>query len=254
MSVLIQKTAGYVSLSYCVATVLADLEDYSGRLTEKLTQLAIRAITNLNVYRSHYIECDYFEMDANGIVDISSLTDFVDIVKIAMPVNGQPWILSKSKNILPRRDELDAAELALIFKGASTNLDISTGYYFGDPANGLFGLGGGYNRSCYYLDTELMQIQFDTTIPRSQILLEYRSTGIKATGATTIPRYLVEYVVAYLHWQLKMHDVRVDRFTRRDLKEEYLEQERILTNYCNEFDMDDYFNMTYGSLKQTPKR
>lgn len=254
MSTLNPKTAGYVGLSYCVAVVQADLDDYSDKLTEKMTQLAIRCYTNLNVYRSFTLESDYFDMDANGIVDISSITDLIDVVRIAMPVNGQAWNLSKNPYIIPRRDALDTDQSNLIYKTSDEGEVVLNGMYLTPASSGYFGLSGGRNYSGYNVDYELMQIQFDTSIPRSQVLVEYRSTGVKSTGTTLIPRFLVEYIVAFIHWKLVEHNPLADRFVRRDKKQEFLEQESILEKYVNQLNLDDYYNMYYESLMQTPKR
>jgi hypothetical protein len=254
MSELNPKTAGVVDLTYCVATVQSLMEDYSDRLQEKLTQLAIRGLTNLNVFNSLQIECEYLEMDSNGVVDLSEITDFVDFIKVGIPVNGKLWVLNINDKILPRRNALSADQAALIYNGDSGDINVTDGYYFGSPTNGLFGLSGGFSRSYVTYDEELRVLQFDSVIPRSQILLEYVSTGVKASGHTTIPRYLVEYIVAYINWQLIILDPRVDRFEKRERKTEFLEQEKILQRYKTKFNLSDYFAATYSTYKQTPKR
>jgi hypothetical protein len=254
MSVLTPKTAGLVDLTYCVARVQADREDYSDHLTEKATQYAINCFTSMNVLGKHTVECDYFTMDANGIVDLSTVTDFIDYVKVAIPIKGKTWILNKNESILPRRDELDASKAALIFNGESSfseSSNVNYGYQF---VNGIFGLGGGFSRSFFRLDREKNQLQFDTMVPNGEILLEYTSTGLKASGATTIPRSLVDYIVSYIHWQLGMFDINMDRFRRQELKQNFLEQENILTAYKYAFDPNEYLLMRYENVKQTPKR
>jgi hypothetical protein len=254
MSELTRKTAGIVDLTYCVATAQLDRDDVSDRLTEKMTQLAIRALTNLNVINSLTVECEYLEMDTNGIVDLSTLTDYVDYIKVGIPVNGKLWVLNVNNKILPRRDALPADQADFIFNGEVSDLNVTDGYYFGSPTNGLFGLGGGFSRSYFTVDEEAMVMQFDSPIPRSQILLEYRSTGVKSSGHTTIPRYLVETIVAYIHWQLIEFDPRIDRFEKDRKKEEFIEQENILFRYKHKFSMNEYFAATYSTYKQTPKR
>ena len=256
MSVLTPKTAGYVNLSYCVAQVLADLQDYSDRHIERFTQWAIRAYTDANLFNSVNVEVVYLEPDDNGIIDISGLTDYVDYVKVGMPVNGKIWVLSKNTKILPRRDELDADQEALIFSSQSYDLDVGSSYTFADHyvngafCSGLFGLGGGFSRSYFNIDLEKMQIQLDTALPRNQIILEYISTGVKASGATLIPRSAVEYVIAYIHWQNKQHDPMVDRFTKREYKQEYLERENMMREFNLRFNLEEYLTSTYSTYKQ----
>jgi hypothetical protein len=183
----------------------------------------------------------------------------VDLSKIAIMVGGKYWILGMSDKIGFNRTELDASEAALIFRTGSPSIEVGSGSFFADHyinqgfATGVFGMGGGFSRSYYRIDLEKMQIQFDTSVPRNQIILEYISTGINTTGATIIPRSAVEYIVAYIHWQLKQHDVTVDRFTKREYKEEFLEREEMMKNFDLRFNREEYFQMLYSTYKQTVK-
>lgn len=259
MSVLTPKTNGFVNLSYCVNQVLADLEDYSGRRVEKCTQLAIRAYMDANIFSSVAVEVVYLPMNSSGIVDISTLTDYVDYSKIALLVNGKYWILNCNEKIGLVREELDESEAALIFNTGAPSFPVEDGYVFSDHymngtfRSGLLGMGGGFSRSFFRVDLEKMQIQFDTSVPRNQIILEYISTGIKATGATMIPRSAVEYIIAYIHWQLIQFNPLIDRFTKREAKEEFLEREHMMREFDLRFNKEEYFQSLYVNYKQTPK-
>lgn len=260
MSVLTPKTAGLVNLSYCVAQVQADKEDYSTHNVENYTRLAIRAYTDINLFHGERVEVVYLNMDpVTGIVDLSSISDYIDYVKIGMPINGRFWILGKNDKILPQRNELSASETALVFKPGDSTLEINNGYYFaghylaGNYTTGLFGLGGGFSRSYFRIDTELMQIQFDTALPRTQIVLEYRSTGINLTGGTLVPRQCVEYIVAYIHWKLAEHNPLLNRFDKRDAKENFIEEENKLRKFNFRFNINEYYQAMYSTIKQTPK-
>jgi hypothetical protein len=259
MSTLNPKTAGYVNLSYCVAQVRADIQDYSDRNIERFTQWAIRCYTDANLYHSINVEVVYLEMDADGVIDISTLTDYVDYVKVGIPVNGKIWILGKNDKILKRRDELDASELALIYKTGAPDIDVGSGYVFADHyingsfVTGMFGLGGGFNRSFFTIDTELMQIQFSSSVHRSQVILEYISTGVNASGATVVPRQYAEYIIEYIHWMIKKNDPLANRFDKRDAKQDFIERETMLDNFNYRFNTEEYFNSLYQNYKQTVK-
>lgn len=259
MSTLTPKTAGFVNLSYCVAQVQADIQDYSDRNIERFTQWAIRDYTKLNIIGSVNTEIEYLTMDANGIVDLSPLTDYVDYIKLGIPVNGKIWILGANPKILLRRTELNATEAALIFKTGSPSIEVGSGSVFADHyvnggfVTGLFGYGGGFSRSFFRVDMERNQIQFDTSVPRSEIILEYISTGVKATGGTVIPRSAVERIISFIHWQMKEFDPMVDRFTKARYQEMYEQQCEILTNISLRFKKEDYFQMLYSTYKQTVK-
>lgn len=259
MSTLTPKTAGLVNLSYCVASVQADIQDYTDRHVERFTQWAINAYTELNIFHSNNVEVEYLEMDANGIVDLSPLTDYIDYIKVAMMVNGKYWTLGVNEKIGLRRDELDASELALIFKTGAPSIEVGSGYVFADHyvngtyRTGMFGLGGGFNRSCFRVDKERNQLQFDSDIPRNQIVLEYYSTGVNATGGTLIPRPYVEYIKAYIRWQMEENDPRSNRFDRRDKRQLFYDEENKVENFHARFNPVKYMTTYYEGMKQTVK-
>jgi len=259
MSILTPKTAGFVNLSYCVATVQADIEDYTSRNMDRMIQWAIRCYTDVNLFHSNNVEVVYLTMDADGIVDISALTDFIDYVKVGIPVNGKIWILNKNRKILFNRDELSDAQADLIFKQQTADIDISGGYYFaghyinGTYQTGIFGVGGGFSRSYFNIDLERMEIQFDTAVPNSEIVLEYYSTGINATGGTLIPRECVEYVVAYIHWQLAEHNLELNRFDKERKYGQYIERENMMRSFRYRFKKEEFLKELYSSQKQTIK-
>jgi hypothetical protein len=260
MSLEIPKTSGTVNLAYCVANVQMDLEDYSDRLKERATQYAIRALSNINMFQSKNVEVAYLTMSDLGVIDFTSLTDYVDYIKIGIIINGKWWILGLNNKITLRRTELNAATSALIFKGQDSNLEITSSYFFaphyvqGQFVNSLYGMGGGFSRSYYRIDTEKRLIQFDTQVPVTQIALEYISTGIKPDGSTVIPRYMLETIVAYIHWQLKLHREDITRFEKRELKEEFIEQENIMNGFVYSFNPTEYLDMTYSTFRQGAKR
>jgi len=259
MSLLTPKTAGLVNLSYCVASVQADIQDYSDRHVEQFTQWAINAYTELNIFHSDNVEVVYLEMDANGIIDLSVLTDYIDYIKVGMMINGKRWILGVNDKIGLRRDELDASELALIFKTGAPSIEVGSGYIFADHyinggyVTGLFGLGGGFNRSCFRVDKEKNELQFDSSIPRNQIVLEYYSTGVNASGGTLIPRQTVGYVKAYIRWQMEENDPRSNRFDRARKEQQFYDQENMVENFNLRFNMEEYMTMRYQTFKQTVK-
>jgi hypothetical protein len=259
MSILTPKTAGFVNLIYCVASVQSDIKDFSDRNVEQFTQWAINAYTEINLFHSNNVEVVYLTMDSNGIVDISSLTDYIDYVKVGIPVNGKIWILNCNEKILLNRTELDASEAALIFKTGAPDIDVSSGYFFADHyingnyTTGVFGMGGGFSRSFFRIDKEKKQIQFATSVPRTQIILEYISTGVNATGGTLIPRQCVGYVKGYIRWQMEENNPMATRFDKDRKERQFYDQEAMMDNFDQRFNMEEYLNSMYSTYKQTPK-
>jgi hypothetical protein len=259
MSLETLKTAGFVNLSYCVNMFLVDREDFSERLREKATQYAIKILSNYNLFQSRNIEVAYLAMDSNGIVSLSSLTDYVDYTKIGIIIRGKLWILSVNEKIALRRDEMTESEALEIFNGNQRE-DVYEGYYFaGHYYNGiyldtLYGYGGGFAKSYFRYDNENREFQFDTAVPNTKVVIEYLSSGVKLTGATVIPLTLTDYITFGIHERFAFFDKTLTRGERADFKQRFLEEENLATDFEFRFDLNKYLDMSYASQHQGAKR
>lgn len=261
MSVEIPKTVGCVTINYCVARAKLELDDFTSKSTEKLTQFAINEITNLNLFLSKNLEVAYIDMDSNGIVTLPN--DFVDYIKIGIPKNGRLYILSLNKNTLLRRDGLSSEAANQIFNGntSGTESDI---YYFidhyrnGQFIGGLYGVGGGFASSSYRIDMEKYprQIQFDTSVPRSEIVIEYISTGIRLSGTTVIPRHAVNFIVDSIKetFVLSDHKLRKDRFYVQKLENRKIESENMFKHVEYKFNPQEYLDAMRQVTKLSTQR
>ena len=261
MSTDILKTGSRISFDEIAAEAEIELEVEPQTYREKFIQLAMRCYAHLNIFNSNHIEVDYFEMNSTtGIVDLSSLTDFIDYVKIGMPINGKIWILDINNKILLPRDTLSEDAANKIFNNNDSDILVQCGYYFcdhycnGNFISGLYGVGGGFSRSYCRVDKENMQIQFDTSVPNNEIVLEYISTGIKASGATLVPVECKELLVAWIVWKHYMPKRNIYPTEKRDYKQEYLERERELRSFQKKWTLQEYTNALYSTFRATAKR
>ena len=101
---------------------------------------------------------------------------------------------------------------------------------------------------------ENRQIIFSGETPRSEIVLEYISTGLLPDGSSLIPREVVAPLRAYILWHSVENDPRVAYNERERRKREFNESVEALRSFTNAFSADEYRRMVYQTTHQSPKR
>lgn len=210
------KTSGYVNLNYVVNSVLMDMDEYTTSKRKKILQYAIFGMTELNIFVLPSVEVAYLKQNDDFTVDLPD--DYMDYIKVAVEVGDgdQSRIVTLTLNNtlpLPNVDKLKICpnscvdEPTLTLNGTDYFVP-GFGYYFaqhyrnGQYVGEMFGLGGGIGLMQYRIDIKNRQIIFDQLFPGGEIVLEYKSTGIKTDGTTTIPRQAVAALRSYIKWQL----------------------------------------------------
>ena len=123
---------GIVPLAYVANSYYNEVGDFSQRQYERILQLAIDCLIDINIYDSQRVDVAYLQMNQSGIVDLKeSVPDFVDYIKIAMNVGGKLYVLGHNNKIIQPRPEMNDQSSA----GA---------YNEGDPAGGRDATGGYY--------------------------------------------------------------------------------------------------------------
>lgn len=253
MSIDSPKTAATISLRYVVMSYLMRKNDYTMRNYKKLLQFVIDGYAELNLYHIANIEVQYFFMDANKTISVPS--DFVDWVKVGIPVNGKLKVLTNDEHMLLPRKFQDGKDVG--------NLDataINQGVFFTDHfrngkyVGGLYGMPGGVNVAYYRYDRELRQFIFTGDIPRSEVVIEYVSNGVKLSGATVIERKCLGSLRAYLAWQMVEYDDRVSD-ARKDRREKKFDEEVSQLRFLDSAPtIDEYKDRLRKMIKQSPKR
>ena len=139
-------------------------------------------------------------------------------------------------------------------EGLSNTIFFSDHFRNGVFVGGLFGLPGGID-SCYFrIDEEERQIVFSGETPRSEIVMEYFSSGLKSDGSSLIARNCVAPLRAYLMWQMAENDRRIP-YNEKERKKDIFEEEISgLRSLENTFSKDDYLRMIYSTARQSPRR
>jgi hypothetical protein len=255
------KTAALVTIRYVVMSILNRLQDYSMKQYLRLTQLAIEGFSEeFSLYHINAgADVVYLHMSAAKTVALPK--DFVDYVKIGYPYMGRLRVITNSENILLPRTFDDTDEPIGNFYGQAIGEEALSGAIFfsdhyknGQFVGGLYGLPGGVDDCYYRIDRENRQIVFSGSTPRSEIVLEYISTGLKTDGSSLIPRQVVAPLRAYVLWQMVENDPRVADNEKERRKRQFEEATEALRSFSNAFTADEYLSMLYSTTHQSPKR
>jgi len=141
-------------------------------------------------------------------------------------------------------------------EGVSNAIFFSDHFRNGQFTGGLYGLSGGIDRAYFRFDLESTprRIVFSGSTPRSEIVLEYISSGMKSDGTTLIPREIVAPLRNYILWHKDENNPRVAYNEKERLKREYTESIEALRFFENSFTKDEYMRMLYSTYRQSAKR
>jgi hypothetical protein len=257
MSVDVPKTAGLVTLRYVVMSVLNRIKDYTMRDFYFLMQLCIEGFTELSLWHLDSLEVVYLHMSAAKVVTLPA--DFVDWTKIGVPINGKLRVLTRHDNVLLPRTFDDGTPVGNT-DGGNATLSTESFVFFSDHfragqyVGGLFGLPGGIDEAYYRFDRERRTIAFSGSVPRSEIVLEYISSGVKLTGTTMVPREAVPALRTYILWQMVENDKTTSGNEKERRKRNHEEEISALRCFQDIFTIEEYKRMLWGTSRQTPKR
>ncbi len=253
MSLATPKTAGIVNIRYVVMSVLNRMNDYSMRNYKRIAQFVIEGFTDLNLYHTTNVEVEYLYMSAAKVVDVPP--DFIDWTKVGIPYQGKLRTLTKDDLILKPRKFSDGKDVGNIDATLTNKAHyFSSHFKNGKFVAGLYGLRGGINRAYFRYDEEKRQFLFTGDVPRSEIVLEYVSTGVKLSSSTIIPRQAVKPLVNWTFWQLVEYDSSVPANEKERKKMLYYEDVNELRAFQYTPTMDEYRDAMYKTIKQTPRR
>jgi hypothetical protein len=263
MSVISPKSSGLVTIRYIVMSILNRLSDYSMKSYVRLVQICIEGFSELSLWHLHGLEVVYLHMNTAKVVALPS--DYIDYVKIGIPINGRLQVISRKDNVLlPRLFDTGGAvgntDDGIGVDGSVDDDTISNAIYFaghwrnGQYIGALFGVAGGIDDAYYRIDLENRQIVFSGSTPRAEIVMEYISSGLKTDGSSLIPREAIPALRTYVLWQADENNPRIAYNAKERLKREHEEAVAALRSFQQSFTKDEYLQMVYGSYYQAPKR
>ena len=254
MSNEVPKTLGVTTINYVVMSVLNRLKDYSMRHYSFLEQVCIEGYTDLNLWHLDNVEVVYLRMSEAKTVDLPA--DYVDYLKIGIPMAGKLRVLTNHDKILFPREFQDGEPVGNTDDSSAVYESVYFIDHFrnGQFVGGLYGIPGAVDQAYYRIDREERTIIFSGSIPRAEVVLEYILSGVNLSGSTVIPREAVPALRAYLLWQLIENDSKVSSTEKERKKSQYEEQLAALDYFQSAFTKDEYRRHVLRHTRQSIKR
>lgn len=255
-------TKGIINLNYIANLVLMDVDDYSLVNFKKMLQYAILGYQDLNLSTLQTVRVAYLVVDQNTkTVDLPD--DYIMYTKIGYNNGGVITTLTLNDSLMLARDtdscgndvndNLDGDDdLGEIFPYSLYYAPhVRNGQYVGE----LYGGAGGVNNSGYYrIDLEKRKICLNSEIAATELILEYKSSGVSGDGSTAVPRECTEALRAYVHWQRKAYNDKVPQSVKDSLMNMYFIQFEKLRDLELSFTIEEYYDSRRSTYNQTPKR
>lgn len=268
-----EATSPSYSLSYCVNSVLADLDETSNRHYLKFMNYAIRGFRRLNIANMIPTNIKTAKLEIDSATKTAPLPqDYVRYLKIGLSCGGYLINLDQSDELkLQLTDQLDPCDCKNELDQCQTVLTSNQG---GDPnwsgfpfyssvwyynsywrnnqfTAGMYGVGAGHFRNSYRIDLAKCEIQFDSYISADYVVMEYISNGIDC-GDAYIPEDIVPAIIEYIYWRIaKNSKGRLDaQQAKRDWQNEVrgvVARKAALTSW-------DWRQMARRSFTASPKR
>lgn len=226
------------------------------RQYKRLVQIALEGYSELSLWHLNTLEVVYLRMNEAKVVSLPA--DYIDYTKIGIPINGKLRVLTRHDRILLPREFEDGTPVGNA--DGNDTINAASLVYFSDHfrggqfVGGLFGMPGGIDDAYYRIDRENRQIVFSGSVPRSEIILEYISTGVKTEEGSLIPREAVSALRTYIIWQAVENSPRVPMNEKERKKRQHEEEVEALRSFQSIITPEDYKRMCYSTYRQTAKR
>jgi len=249
------KVTSYLTLLQVCKSFMNERQEKNLTNLERYVQMAIEGYSDMQIFEVNTIDVAY--LDVNTDTNTALLpSDFITMTKIGCEINGRMWTLTLNNDlIIPPAETICPVDIAQV----TTDTVIDGGYYFaphfryGRYVSTLYGVGGGFNIAYYRIDMNRRVIYFHGNVPNNQIILEYKSSGVKPGGAI-IPRQAVPALKAYLHWKTAEYDIRIPE-NEKARKERLYDKELYKLKLLEiSFSMQEYLDNQYSTMTQAPKR
>jgi hypothetical protein len=237
-------TTALISLEQIVSTFLfgykKQTEDYS-----LYVQHAARAVEDFNLYDGNIPTTLKVTIDTT-LKCIDMPDDMQQFVELVTPIEGQWWSFTEKSRIVN----------TTTFTGAVEGRDVAQGegVEIVKPRVTTYGAKGGWNKFNYTIDWKARRIYFDDTYNANDyVVLIYISSGINASGETTVPAFMVPLIEAYLfhketYWIPELARERQIRF------DDYWKEKMKIRGLINSMTVDQWRDIFLSNVTQTIQR
>jgi hypothetical protein len=231
----IEKIVTQFLLSYKKTT-----EDYTSYLSH-----ALNCFQDFNLYDGNIATTAKVTINST-LKCIDMPDDMLSFIDLVTPINGEWWSFTEKRlmvntttttNLVEGRDDTQG-------EGATVKQDRVTGY----------GARGGWNKFRYTLDWAARRIYVDDAYEATDyIVLIYVSSGIKATGETTVPAFLIPVIDSYL---LEKETFWIPSLAReRDIRHrDYWAEKRKVRDLINSMSYNQWKDILLENTTQTIQR
>jgi hypothetical protein len=204
---------------------------------------ACMAYQHFNLYDGNLMTYQKFTLSAtNKWIDMpDDMQGFLDLVT---PYRGSMWSFTRKDRIVMTTTTVALVEGQDSAQGEGQSID--------QPRVTGYGAKGGWNKFRYNVDWAARRIYIDDDITE-YIVLYYVSSGIKATGATEIPAFIIPLIHTYLleketYW---IPGLERERGMRKD---EYNRTRMEIRELVNSMSLAEWQDIIYASITQSPQR
>lgn len=198
-------------------------------------QTATNIVRDLNLFHLRNSKRVLVDMDGNNTISFPS--DYLGLISLGVPINGKLWVFGKDNDLLAI---------------ATTDPVYSWEDAIDEKSTVSFGARGGKNQWYFKIDEENKRFVFNGA-ERSEVILEYVSSGLDATAATSIPLIAKQSVVSYILWRDALMNEKT-YYNRTELLRVDHEREIEKLRMLQLPSIDEIRDEVRKSYRQSPKR
>jgi len=263
------------TLSYCVNSVLADLDETNKRHYQKFLHYAIQGYRRLNLGNLVDTSIKTVKLDIDSNTKTANLpNDYVDFLKVGYSCGGTIINLDYNSDLVGQvesvfdeacdcQDTINQCQQLVLsgdLQAGYASLPWLNSYWYYTPyyhnnqyTAGYYGLGAGRLRNAYNINKAKWQIQFDSYIKADFVIMEYIGNGIDC-GDAYIDESLIPAITAYIHWKAVLHDTTKNRLEARMFEDMWKREVRGVMARKAALTAWDWVQTWRKSLVAIPKR
>jgi len=232
------KTSALITINDITEGIMAmtDVPEEYGFRVEQLVIDAVKELNLLVLDEGRVVEKK--TMDSNYLLAMPS--DLIRLNGACIPVNGELWPLTVERKIVPTTSLTDGAITLDSDDGEGVDL-VKEGTGFASR--------GGVNLHGYVFPDYAKRRFVFRNVNRSEVLLDYKTSGIELTEVTYVPTHAKPAINAYVRLYLEMNKLKPNFEIAYGFRDEYERQKDICRGV--KFNMYEFLDAMYRTMIPT---